>query len=128
MCKLYITSKQCILALQPIAENRYDTFLNRYILVIHYLHVHVYCKFMIFTCVAEGNSFVIQPKIMNYVEFFANCTDDSIVLCTFREFIDGERKLKRKLIQEREERKLRQSAEEELRGDREYSQAYQRPN
>lgn len=44
-----------------------------------------------------------------------------------REFIDGERKLKRKLIQEREEQKLRQSAEEELRGGHEYSQAYRRP-
>lgn len=44
-----------------------------------------------------------------------------------REFIDGERKLKRKLIQEREEEKLRQSAEEELRGGHEYSQAYRRP-
>lgn len=46
---------------------------------------------------------------------------------TYREFIDGERKLKRKLIQEREEKRLRHSAEEELRDGHEYSQAYRSP-
>lgn len=69
------------------------------------------------------HNWVIQLKTTNFWFVFV-CNAQFF---NSREFIDGERKLKRKLIQEREEQKLRQSAEEELRGGHEYSQAYRRP-
>ncbi|XP_078323359.1 uncharacterized protein LOC111123633 isoform X3 [Crassostrea virginica] len=74
----------------------------------------------------EMEGYPISGEAMDSVMSYLDTNKDGSV--DLLEFIDGERKLKRKLIQEREERKLRQSAEEELRGDREYSQAYQRPN
>uniref|UniRef100_K1PVL4 Uncharacterized protein n=1 Tax=Magallana gigas TaxID=29159 RepID=K1PVL4_MAGGI len=67
----------------------------------------------------------ISQEAMDSVMSYLDTNKDGSV--DLLEFIDGERKLKRKLIQEREEQKLRQSAEEELRGGHEYSQAYRRP-
>lgn len=81
----------------------------------HILHVDM----------TSTNYLVIKLKTINFVFVFVCYA--LIFFFNSREFIDGERKLKRKLIQEREEQKLRQSAEEELRVGHEYSQAYRSP-
>lgn len=73
----------------------------------------------------EMEGYPISQEAMDSVMSYLDTNKDGSV--DLLEFIDGERKLKRKLIQEREEQKLRQSAEEELRGGHEYSQAYRRP-
>ncbi|XP_048777210.1 leucine-rich repeat-containing protein 74A-like isoform X2 [Ostrea edulis] len=71
----------------------------------------------------EMEGYPISKAALDSVMSYLDTNKDGSV--DLLEFIDGERKLKRKLIQEREEEKLRHSADEELQNDHSYSQAFQ---
>ncbi|XP_061165315.1 leucine-rich repeat-containing protein 74A-like [Saccostrea echinata] len=70
----------------------------------------------------DGSVDLLLPKLQQEIDRL-----DKKYPGKYREFIEGERRLKRKLIQEKEEDALRKGAEEELKRDHEYSQAYQTP-